>query len=60
MRTIPVMLFGIAIVVACGFLLVGELITGAAYRMGNSSMTLGIVLGLVIAFVGLVAGFGEE
>jgi hypothetical protein len=60
MHNIRVMLFGIAIILASGFLLLGQLTTGAAYSLGDSSMTLGVVLGFVIVSVGLVAGFGDE
>ena len=60
MRNIQVMLFGLAIILASGFLLLGQLTTGAAYSLGDSSMTLGIVTGLVITFAGLAAGFGDE
>ncbi|WP_327053900.1 hypothetical protein [Halomicrococcus gelatinilyticus] len=60
MHSIRMMLFGIAIALASGFLLLGQLTTGVTYSLGDSSMTLGVVLGLVIVPVGLVAGFGDE
>jgi hypothetical protein len=59
MLTIRVTSFDISVVLAGGFVSLGELTTGEAYSVGDSPMILGIVLDLVITFVGLLAGIGD-
>ena len=57
MRGLKLMLFGIAVILSVGFLVVAEAAAGYPYRGG---LVWGLVLGLGLSFVGLLLGNGGE
>lgn len=57
MRGLKLMLFGIAVILATGFLVVAEAAARSPYQSG---LVWGLFLGLGLSFVGLLLGSGGE